>query len=87
LAESRTVTVLELKPDFDPWGGAYVQVSFGYQIPTSSPQPGQPAPIAWKHAIHLFIPKERWKDQYKIFSEWHMITRDDNSIELKPKVG
>ena len=85
------IVVLEMKPDFDPFGGEYIAVSLGYRQsipfappsgPISQPQPKQ---VAYKHALHLFIPKDDWKDQYSMFQEFHLIVHDDGSMELKRK--
>ena len=93
MAYSIDVVVLELKPDFDPFGGEYVFVSFGYKqaipfAPPKMPMPMDqmtPKQISYKHALHILIPKEEWKDQYSMFQEFHLIVHDDGSQELKKK--
>jgi len=85
------VVVTEVIVDFDPYGGEYVKVAFGYKLPVPfrPPKPSQPVPtpqvVAYKHALHLFIPKDQWKAQYNLWQEFHLIVRDDGNIELKPK--
>jgi hypothetical protein len=88
---SMDVTVVEIKADFDPYGGEYTQVSFAFRLPVPRPPeiekvyPPAPKPIVYKHALHLFIPKEQWTGQYTMWEEFHIIVRDDGTIELKKK--
>jgi hypothetical protein len=85
--------VTEVKADFDPFGGEYTQVSFAYRIPIPTPPPGvtvagpQPKTIAYKHALHLFIPKDKWLAQYNMWEQYHLIIKDDGGIELKKAEG
>jgi hypothetical protein len=89
LAFSIDVVVLEMKPDFDPWGNEYIQVSLGYKqpVPFAPPQQPflqpQPKQISYKHALHIIIPKEEWKDQYSMFQQFRLIVNDDGTQELK----
>lgn len=89
LTFSIDVVVLEMKPDFDPWGNEYIQVSLGYKqpVPFMSPQQSfsqpQPKQISYKHALHIIIPKEEWRDQYKMFEQFHLIINDSGAQELK----
>jgi len=85
------VVVTQVTVDFDPFGGEYVQVFFGYRLPVPF-RPPRPTtqmpvqqPIAYKHALHLIIPKEHWKAQYNLWQEFHLIVKDDGNVELKPK--
>jgi hypothetical protein len=85
------VTVIEIKADFDPFGGEYVQVSLGYKIPLPRPPeiekvyPPVPKQILYKHALHLFIPKDQWTGQYTMWEEFHAVFKDDGTVELKKK--
>ena len=93
MAFSMDVTVTEVKVDFDPWGGEYTQVSFAYRIPVPSPPAGVavlgPAPknVAYKHALHIFIPKDKWVGQYGMWEQYHLIIKDDGLVELKKAEG
>jgi len=85
------VVVTEIKLDFDPWGGEYTQVNLAYRIPVPSPPTPAgvavlgplPKNIAYKHAIHLIIPKDKWVNQYAMWEQFHLIVKDDGVIELK----
>lgn len=85
------VTVLEIKADFDPFGGEYTQVILATKIhvPMPPPQPNQyppqPKPISYKHLMHLFIPKDQWVDQYQMWKDYHLIVKDDGTVEVKNK--
>jgi len=85
------VVVIEISIDFDPFGGEYVKVSFGYRLPVPF-RPPQPTirvpnqqPIIYRIALRLFIPKEQWKAQYNLWQEYHLIVKDEGDVELKPK--
>lgn len=87
---SIVVVVTEIKADFDPWGGEYTQITLGYRLPIPMPPqqqtlPPQPTPIAYKHALHLFLPRENWVGQYTMWQAFHATFRDDGTVELKPK--
>jgi hypothetical protein len=84
------VVVTEVKADFDPWGGEYTHVSFAYRIPVPAPPVpagvtvvGQPKNIAYKHALHVIIPKDKWLGQYMMWEHYHFIVEDDGKIQLK----
>lgn len=84
------VTVIEIKPDFGPYGDEYVQVSFGYKLPVPvPPQPQsqqsipQPTPVFYKHALHLFLPKDQWRAQYTMWQSYILNVSDDGKVELK----
>jgi len=85
------VVVVEIKADFDPYGGEYTQVSLGYRLPIPSPPevervyPPAPKPVFYKHALHLFIPRDRWVGQFTMWQEYHLILKDDGTVELKRK--
>lgn len=87
------LVVIEIKADFDPYGGEYTHVSLGYKLPIPRPPeiekvyPPAPKPIAYKHALHIIIPREKWMGQYTMWQEFHAIFRDDGTIELKKKEG
>ena len=87
------VVVTELVIDFDKYGGEYVKVAFAYRVPSPfkppkivnpmMPQP--PVEIYYKHALHVIIPKEKWNEQFNMWKEYHLIVKDDGTVELKPK--
>ena len=85
------VIVTEIKADFDPWGGEYTFVSFGYKLPipmpptSGQPLPPKPKPVAYKHALHVIIPREKWTGQYTMWQEFHAIFKDNGEVELKKK--
>ena len=90
-SSSINVVVTELKADFDPFGGEYVQVTLAFKLPIPfkppRPQTQYPPvrqPVVYKHAIHVFIPRDKWTGQYTMWQEFHLIIRDDGAVELKP---
>jgi len=91
LAYSIDVLVIEIKGDFDPYGGEYSLISLGYRMPIPLPPqtekvfPPQPKPIFYKHAIHLIVPRDNWTGQYNMWQEYHLIVKDDGQVELKKK--
>lgn len=90
LAFSIDVTIVEIKADFDPFGSEYTQVSFAIKLaipmpPQSQQFPPKPKPTAYKHLMHLFIPKDKWTDQFQMWKDYHLIVKDDGTTELKNK--
>lgn len=87
---SINVVVTDIKADFDPWGGEYTQITLGYRLPIPMPPqqrqalPPKPIPVAYKHAVHIFIPRDSWVGQYTMWKEYHAVFRDDGTVELKP---
>lgn len=83
------VVVVEIKADFDPYGGEYTLVSLGFKLPIPLPPqmdkmfPPPPKPIFYKHAMHLFVPRDKWTGQYDMWGEYHMIVKDNGETELK----
>jgi len=84
------VVVTEIKVDIEMLTGEGTVVVFGYRVPVPAPPlpPGvlMPKQIAYKHALHLFIPKDRWVGQFGMWEEYHLIVSDDGVVELKKKV-
>ncbi len=85
---STDVVVTEVKADLDPFSGEYTQVTFAYRVPMPMPPQGmatglQPKAIAYKHAMHLIIPKDKWVNQYNMWEQYHFIVKDDGTVELK----
>lgn len=91
LTYSIDVVIVEIKADFDPYGGEYTLVSFGYRLPIPLPPqyektfPPQPKPIFYKHGLHVFIPRDKWTGQYNMWEEYHLIVKDDGVVEVKKK--
>jgi len=89
------VVVTEVIIDFDKYGGEYVKVALGYKLPSPFKPPIQHAPniiipqppveVYYKHALHVLIPRDQWKEQFNMWREYHLIVKDDGSVELKPK--
>ena len=86
------LVVVEIKADFDPFGGEYTQVSFGYKLPIPAPPqlqkvfPPPPKPTYYKHSLHVYVPRERWTGQYTMWQEYHLIVKDNGEVQLKKKV-
>lgn len=91
MAYSVDVVVVEIKADFDPYGGEYTHVSFGFKLPIPMPPqiervfPPPPKPVAYKHALHVILPRERWTGQYTMWEEFHAVFKDNGEVELKKK--
>ena len=91
MAYSVDVVVVEIKADFDAYGGEYTQVSLGYRLPVPRPPeaerayPPLPKPVVYKHALHIFIPRDQWTGQYTMWQEYRLTLKDDGTIELKKK--
>ena len=83
------VIVTQIKADFDPYGGEYTQISLGYRLPVPTPPeiektyPPPPKPIVYKHALHIFVPREKWHGQYTMWQAFKLIVKDNGEIELK----
>jgi hypothetical protein len=88
-AFSTEVVVTEVKADFDPYGNEYTHISFGYKLPApplTEAQKAYPAPakpVAYKHAIHVIIPRDKWAGQYTMWQEFHLTVKDNGEVELK----
>ncbi len=93
MAYTVEVVVVEIKADFDPQGGEYTQVSFGYRLPIIMPPeiekmyPPPPKPVFYKHALHLFIPRDKWYGQYTMWQRFKLTITDDGKISLKKIEG
>lgn len=82
------VKVTEIKADFDPFGGEYVQVAFGYDLPAPKNTPfSAPQGRFLKHAIHVIFPKEKWVNQYAMWDELWLVIQDDGTLMLSEKEG
>jgi hypothetical protein len=84
------VTVIEIKADFDPFGGEYSKITLGYRVPVPMPPqtqqfPPQPRPVLYKHATHLYIPKENWIGQYTMWEQLHLVIEDNGSVKIIKK--
>ena len=84
------VVVTEIKADFAPTGAEFVQVSFGYRLPVPLPpqQPGQVqigVPVFYKHAFHLFLPKQEWTAQFTMWETCTMTVSDDGHVEINKR--
>jgi len=85
------VVVVEVKADFAPFGSAYTQVNFAIKLPVPTPPqtrqfPPRPKPTAYKHILHVMIPKDKWNGQYDMWEEYRMVLKDDGDLEVKRKM-
>ena len=87
------VQIVEIVAGSDPAGNVHTKVSFGYRLKLPMPPMPQtaqgvpmPTPIAWQHAMHLFIPKEEWVGQFQMWENYHLIVQDDGHAELKKAI-
>jgi len=82
--------VVEIKADFDPYGGEYTHISLGYRMPVPMPPatqrlPPQPQPVMYKHVIHLIIPRENWVGQYTMWEQVHVVVNDNGEVKVSKK--
>ena len=88
---SLDLVVVEVVADFDPQGNEYTKISLGFKLPIPAPPhieqvyPPPPKPTTYKHALHVFIPREKWTGQYTMWQEFHCIVKDNGEVELKKK--
>ena len=87
--------VTTIKADFDMFGGEYTYVEISWKLPLPSPQGlsqltqqpivlgAQPKNVAYKHVIHVFVPRENWVDQYKMWEKRKVTIEDDGSIRVE----
>ncbi len=78
--------VVEVKADFDPFGNAYVQVTFAYKLeaPANQAVAGVPAQTAvYKHAMHLIVPKTEWRGQYNMWERVLISVSEDGTVQVK----
>jgi hypothetical protein len=84
--------VTTIRVDFDPWGGEYTYVELSWKLPLPSPQAlaqqpvvlgAQPKNVAYKHVMHVYIPKENWVDQYKMWEKRKITIEDDGAISIE----
>jgi len=84
------VVVINLKANFDSFGGEYVQVTLGYKVPIPFKPPNLQQqfpprqPVFYNAAIHVIIPKDKWTGQFNMWQVFHLIVKDDGTVELKP---
>ena len=84
---SEEALVVEIKADFDPFGGEYTQVSFGYRLPVPRPPEmqkvvGAPTQVFYKHVFHVFIPRDKWVGQYTMWQRVRLTVQDDGRVEI-----
>jgi hypothetical protein len=83
------VKVVGMQPDSDQFTGEqYTMIILAIQslIPSPPAQatfPPMPKQMAWKHLLHIFIPHDKWNDQYRMWQDYDMIVKDTGEIELK----
>ena len=83
------VTVVEVKADFDPYGGEYTHIIFGYRLPEVYPPevekiyPPLPKRTVYKHALHIIIPRDKWHGQYTMWQRYKLSVEDYGKIILK----
>ncbi len=74
------VKVIEIKIDAPLPKVEFVQVSLGFELKTQNPRIGGPT---FKHSIHVYIPKENWESQYKMWEEYDLTIDSYGNLTLK----
>ncbi len=72
---TKHVKVIDIKTDDIPAGYEFIQISLGYQLDNSTPS-------VVKHALHVFIPKKDWKNQYSIGDKYMISLSNTGEIKL-----
>jgi len=72
---TKHVKVIDIKSDDIPAGYEFIQISLGYQLDNST------AGVV-KHAMHVFIPKKDWRNQYSIGDKYVISLYDTGEIKL-----
>ena len=86
--EAEIIKIEELAYHF---GEKVVVVTLAYQVPIPIPPqlrnafPPPPKPVIWYHAIRLWIPLEKWNDQYRLGQKFKVKVYEDGSVEVKAK--
>ena len=85
---TQRVVVTEIRADFDPMGGEYTQVCFGYKLPLPRPPgadqqyPPAPRPVMYKHAVHIIFPREKWEGQFTMWGEYELRIEDNGDTRI-----
>jgi hypothetical protein len=82
------VIVVNQTMDTDPFTGRiFYQIALGIKvpIPVEKPPPGAPQLVqsAWKHLLHVFVPRENWVNQYTMGQEFDLTVNDEGEVTLK----
>ena len=80
---SKRIHVLEIKIDAPLKDFNFVQVSLGYSLDVNSPIGTRVQAPIYKHMLHIYIPKEQWKSQYKLWDSYEAVINDDGSVKLE----
>lgn len=78
MTESIDVIVIEIKMDSGLQGEQFTMIVLGYEIPIPRPPqadaqyPPVPRPTYHKHALHVFIPREKWTGQFTMWQGFHL---------------
>ncbi len=78
----RKIQVIDIKVDEPLNDIKFVQISLGFKLDSDK----RGAPPIFKHSIHIFIPKEEWRSQYKMWEEYTLSIDDSGNIIMK-KLG
>lgn len=80
MAYTKKIKVLEIKNDSPIPNVEYVQISLGFLLKNENMgKTGQ----VFKHSLHIYIPKDEWKSQYKMFEEYNLKIDDSGNLTLK----
>ncbi|WP_287961278.1 hypothetical protein [Acidiplasma sp.] len=77
---TKKVKVLEIKSDTPLPNVEFVQISLGFLLEGRNIDLKTPV---YKHSIHIYIPKDEWKSQYKMFDEYSLKIDDSGNLTLK----
>ena len=87
------VQVIGINPDVDQMTGErYTHITIAKESivdPSSIPLsqfslPNFPNNVSgWKYILNVFIPTEKWNNQYKMWQKYTLIVKDNGELELK----
>jgi len=80
MAYTQKVKVLEIKSDTPMPNVEFIQISVGFLL--NNGDIGKTGQV-FKHSLHIYIPKNEWKSQYKLFEEYNLKIDDSGALTLK----
>ena len=80
--------VIEIKVYHDPQGNKYALITLAYEIPIPLPPhlknqfPPPPKPTLYQHILHIFIPEDKYRDNYRLWEKYKVKIYEDGSLEV-----
>ena len=79
-----TLQVIALNPDYDAaTGELYTRADLGIQSkPPEDESQIAPLPPFWKYLLNIYIPKNKWNEQYKMWTRYDLTIKDTGELAL-----